>query len=71
MIDVELFEGAVDGEKFCDYLGESVLPSMLPFDGVNPRSILVMDNPSIHHVNKVQEMIDTASCLLWFLPALI
>ena len=46
--DVELFEGAVDGDKFFDYLGKSFLPSMLPFDGVNPRSILVLDNASIH-----------------------
>ena len=27
--DVELFEGAVHGDKFCDYLGKLVLPSML------------------------------------------
>ena len=67
--DVELFEGAVDRDKFCDYLGKSVLPSTLLFDGVNPRSILVMDNASIHHVDKVQEMMDNAGCLLWFLPA--
>ena len=45
--DVELFEGAVDGDKFCHYLGESVLPSLLPFYGVNSRSLLVMDNASL------------------------
>ena len=67
--DVELVEGAVDGDKFCDFIEKSVLPSMLPFDGVNPRSILVMDNASVHHVDQVLEMVDNAGCLLWFLPA--
>ena len=42
---------------------------MLPFDGVNPRSILVMDNASVHHVDQVLEIVDNAGCLLWFLPA--
>ena len=41
----------------------------MPFDGVNPRSILIMDNASIHHVHRVQQLVDTAGCLLWFLPA--
>ena len=39
------------------------------FDGVNPRSILVMDNASIHHADHVLEMVANAGCLLWFLPA--
>lgn len=42
---------------------------MMPFDGVNPRSILIMDNASIHHVDRAQKLVDTAGCLLWFLPA--
>ena len=41
---------------------------MMPFDGVNPRSILIMDNASIHHVHWIRELVDTAGCLLWFLP---
>lgn len=28
-----------------------------------------MNNASIHHVHQVQELVDTAGCLLWFLPA--
>ena len=67
--DVELLEGGVDGINFCDYIERSVLPVMMPFDGVNPRSILIMDNASIHHVQQVQDLVDNAGCLLWFLPA--
>ena len=50
-------------------LKDQFLLCMMPFDGVNPRSILIMDNASIHHVFRVHELVDTAGCLLWFLPA--
>lgn len=64
--DVELFEGAVDADKYCDYLGMLVLSFMLLFDGVNPKIYPIIDNASIHHVDKVQEMMDNAGCLLWW-----
>ena len=67
--DVALLGGGVDGINFCDFIERSVLPAMMPFDGVNPRSILIMDNASIHHVDWAQKLVDTAGCLLWFLPA--
>ena len=41
---------------------------MLPFDGVNPTSIVVMDNCSIHHVAEVQLMLEDAGILLMYLP---
>lgn len=39
------------------------------FSGVNPRSILIMDNASIHHIDQVQDILYNAGCLMWFLPA--
>ena len=42
---------------------------MMPFNGVNPRSILITDNASIHYFDQVQNMLDNAVCLLWFLSA--
>ena len=29
----------------------TLIPVMIPFDGVNPRLVIVMDNCTIHHVN--------------------
>ena len=63
-----MLEGGVDGNNFCDYIERSLLPAMMPFDGVNPRSILIMDNAPIHHDQQVQDLVDNAGCLLWFLP---
>ena len=41
---------------------------MLPFDGVNHTSIVVMDNCSIHHVAEVKSALDDAGILLMYLP---
>lgn len=54
--DVVLLEGGVDGINFSEYIERSVLPVMMPFNGIRPRSILIMDNASIHHVDQVQDM---------------
>ena len=41
---------------------------MLPYDGENPRSILVMDNCSIHHVQPVLDTLKQMGILVLFLP---
>ena len=51
--DVYITEGTVDGEKFTDFIRKSLLPILFPFNNVNPYSVVIMDNASIHHVNEV------------------
>ena len=41
---------------------------MLPFDGENPRSILVLDNCSVHHVQPLTETLRQVGILTLFLP---
>ena len=48
-------KGTVNGEKFLDFILGTLLAEMLPFDGENPRSILVLDNCSIHHMRPVTD----------------
>ena len=38
--------GSVNGELFRGDL----VPELLPFDGWNPKSVVIMDNCSIHHI---------------------
>ena len=48
--DVFVTAGTVNGDVFTQFICECVLPILLPFDGVNPCSNLVLDNASIHHI---------------------
>ena len=67
--DVYITEGTVDGEKFTDFIRKSLLPILFPFKIVNPYSVVIMDNASIHHVDKVQDLIENqAGAKLCYLP---
>ena len=59
----ELIEGTTNGDKFYNFIRGSVIPKMQPFPG--PKSVLIMDNCSIHHTHKLKQ--DTGILLL-FLP---
>ena len=66
--DFYLVEGLVDGHVFCEYVRNSLLPVLKPFNGSNRNSIVIMDNASIHHVDEVCQLILSSGALLWFLP---
>ena len=67
--DVYLAEGSVNGEKFTDFILNCLLLVLMPFNGVNPRSVVIMDNANIHHVEEVTDLIETvAGARLCFLP---
>lgn len=68
LLDVKVFTGTSDGDLFYDFLHTHLLPQLLPFDGVNPYSVVVMDNCSIHHVPEIQRVIEDVGALLHFLP---
>lgn len=62
----ETLTGTTNGDIFYDFLRGNLIPCMQSFPG--PRSILIMDNCSIHHVQQVKELLDAAGILLIFLP---
>ena len=64
----EIIKGTVNGETFLDFVHGSLIPNMLPFDGANPSSIVVMDNCSVHHVQPVLDAFDQAGIVVFFLP---
>ena len=68
VIALELTKGTVDGSKFVDFIRGKLIGEMQPFDGENTRSILVLDNCSVHHVHEVSELLDEAGILHFFLP---
>ena len=46
--DVYITENTVNGDTF---LYTQLLPLLMPFDGINHNSIVVLDNASIHHTD--------------------
>ena len=67
--DICLIEGSVNGEVFESFLRSHLLPILQPFNWVNPLSVVIMDNVSIHHVEGVRQLIeDQVGTRLLFLP---
>ena len=64
ILDVEVTTESVNGDKYCDFLRGSLIPNMLPYDGSSPKSVVVMDNCSIHHIHEVSELLEDAGILL-------
>ena len=54
VLATELITGIVNGER-------------LPYDSVNPCSIIIMDNCAIHHVDAIRELLQQVGIVL-FLP---
>lgn len=66
--DAYIVEGNVNSDIFLKFVERCLLPILLPFDGDNPRSVVVLDNASIHHVDAITRLISAAGALVRFLP---
>ena len=65
VIDVQITTESVNGEKFLEYC---LLPQLLPYNGVNARSVVILDNASIHHIESATHLIEETGALAIFLP---
>ena len=68
LIGYDLHTGSVRGEEFIDFVRSTLIPNMNPFDGESDNSILIMDNCSIHYVDEILEILQTAGILVVFIP---
>jgi transposase len=62
----KIHQGSIDGQMFYDWLKYDVLPYCNP--APLPRSVIVMDNASIHKNARVRELVEGAGCRLKYLP---
>ena len=67
-LECTIVEGGVNGDVFKTFLEEKLSPVLQPFNGVNPNSIIIMDNATIHHVDGVVELLESLGVLVYFLP---
>lgn len=68
LLDCMSTTGTVDSYVFCDFVEKFLLPHLMPFNGINPHSVVVLDNCSIHHCETVTRMINQVGALVHFLP---
>ena len=66
--DAYLVDCNVNGKIFLDFVKRCLLDVIQPVDGNNPRSVVVFDNASIHHLETVVDLIEAAGTLVRFLP---
>ena len=68
MEDIYITEENVNGDTFENFIGTCLLPQLMPFNGINTHSVVVMDNCSVHHMERVGEMITSVGALIKYLP---
>lgn len=68
LVAVELKRGTVDSEFMYDFIRGTLIPRMHTFDGLSPKSIVIMDNCSIHHVEEIKELFNAVGIVVFFLP---
>jgi transposase len=67
-LECTIVEGGVSGDVFKTFLEEKLSPVLAPFNGINPNSIIIMDNATIHHVDGVAELLESlVGVLVYFL----
>ena len=53
---------------FYRFLHTHLLPKLMPYNGINPQSVVILDNCSIHHVDGIVKAIEDVGALVYFLP---
>ena len=68
ILDCHIVSGNVNADSVEEFVERSLLPHLMPFNGVNPHSIVVLDNCFIHHVDHIVNFIEGLGVLVLFLP---
>ena len=68
ILDIYVTSGSVNGDVFAEFTEKHLIPHLQPFDGVNPNSIVIMDNCAVHRVPEIVEMIEDVGAMIHFLP---
>ena len=68
LLDAGIVIGGTDGDAFHSVIQKHLLPHLMPFNGVNPHSVVFLDNCAIHHIQEVTAMIEEVGAIIHFLP---
>lgn len=68
VLGTKVVRGGVSGTDFIDFININLLPHLKKFDGINPNSVIILDNCSIHHVSGAKHCMTQIGSLVHFLP---
>ena len=68
LLDVKIENNTTNADSFYDFVQKHVLPHLMPFNGQNPHSVVIMDNCAIHHIEEIASMIEDVGSLVHYLP---
>ena len=68
VLDPYCTTGNINEAVFCDFLEWNLPPQLMPFNVINPRSVVWLDNASIHHTHRPIELIESVGALVHFIP---
>ncbi len=68
ILECQFHSGSINGEKFYSFVENSLLPHLMPFNGTNQHSVVILDNATIHHIQGISELIASAGVLHIYLP---
>ena len=69
LLEYELHQSNINSDMIFDFIHGKLIPSMFPFDGSSRRSVLILDNASIHHTAHATTILRECGILTLFLPA--
>ena len=64
---MQIVSGNVDGDIYSDFVEEVLLPHLMPFNGKNPHSVVILDNCTIHHCQQAVQLIQEVGAIVYFL----
>ena len=68
ILDMHVVHGTSNGDVFLEFIEQYLLPCLMPYNGVNPNSVVILDNCSIHHVAPVTQLINEVGAIAHYLP---
>lgn len=68
LLDVKTVRGTSNGDIFYDFIQENLLSHLMPFNGTNAHSVVILDNCAIHHTAEVKSLLKGVGVLVHFLP---
>ena len=68
ILDFHVVNGTSDGDSFLEFVENYLLPCLMPFNGTNPNSIVILDNCAIHHIEPVTNLINSVGAMIHYLP---